>query len=206
MIRDNRKIGIIVAMDVELDFLRKSIQQARLISLAGIDFYEGTIAGKQVVAAFSGIGKVCAAACAQAMILHFHVNEIICGGIAGSLGSLPHGGIAIADQLVQHDFDLSSFGYFHGYLPSLGVKSIPTDEGIRERMARAAQALNQTYQVGMIASGDQFIDSPESKQRILDKFPAIACEMEGAAIAQVCYMNQVPFCVIRCRPAMPQLP
>ena len=193
-----RRIGIIVAMDVELDTIRKSMVNPVYTEISHMHFYEGMIHGMDVVAACSGIGKVCAAACTQTMILRFQVDEILCGGIAGTLSNLPHGSIAIADELVQHDFDLACFGYPHGYLPSLKTKSFPTDEIIKNRMIQAAQGLNLTYEVGMIASGDQFIDSLALKQRILNRFPAIACEMEGAAIAQICFMNHLPFCVIRC--------
>ena len=193
-----RKIGIICAMDVELDAIRRSMETPVHTEVSHMHFYEGFIHGQSVVAACSGIGKVCAATCAQTLVIHFQVDEILCGGIAGALVSMPHGSMAIADQLVQHDFDLASFGYHHGYLPTLGVKYIPTDVNIRRKMIQAAQTLGVTYQLGMIASGDRFIDSSALKQEILDRFPAIACEMEGGAIAQVCYMNQVPFCVIRC--------
>ena len=187
-----------MAMDVELEYILGSMDSYRHIKFSGMDFYEGVLGNKSVVAARGGIGKVCAAICAQTLIIHFQVNEILCGGIAGALDSLPHGSLVIADQLVQHDFNLSSFGYYHGYLPSLGLKYIPTDDTIRARMIRAAESLKLVYKVGMIASGDRFIDSSALKQDILKNFPAIACEMEGAAIAQACYMNQIPFCVIRC--------
>lgn len=193
-----RKIGIICAMDVELDAIRRSMENPVHSVVSNMHFYEGLIHGKDVVAACSGIGKVCAAICAQTLLIHFHVEEILCGGIAGALGDQSHGSIVIADQLVQHDFDLASFGYHHGYLPTLGVQFIPTDDSIRTKMVQAAQSLHLSFQVGMIASGDRFIDSAQLKQAILDRFPAIACEMEGAAIAQVCYMNRIPFCVIRC--------
>ena len=192
------KIGIICAMDVELNAIRQSMENPVHSIVSHMHFYEGMIHGKDVVAACSGIGKVCAAICAQTLIIHFHAEEILCGGIAGALGDQSHGSIVIADQLVQHDFDLASFGYHHGYLPTLGVKYIPTDAHIRTKMIQAAQSLHMSYQVGMIASGDRFIDSAQLKQAILDRFPAIACEMEGASVAQVCYMNQIPFCVIRC--------
>ena len=192
------KIGVILAMEVELDAIRRAMDNSVHTVLSGMDFYEGSIHGREVVVACSGIGKVCAGICAQTLIIHFQVGEILCGGIAGSLGALPHGGIAIGEKLVQHDFDLASFGYPPFYLPSIKTDLIPADPEICRNLLETARRLGYPCEGGIIASGDIFIDSAELRQGILDRVPAIACEMEGAAIAQVCYMNRIPFGVIRC--------
>ncbi|MBO4871840.1 MAG: 5'-methylthioadenosine/adenosylhomocysteine nucleosidase [Lachnospiraceae bacterium] len=193
-----KKIGIIVAMDVEIDAIRTAMEDCRVSVVSGMTFYEGHIGKQAVVAALSGIGKVCAAMCAQTLILKYHPDEIIGAGIAGGLCELPHGGIVIAKDLVQHDFVLNAFGYEDGYLPSLKKVRIPCDAQIVETMIRASETLGVPCTVGTIASGDCFVNTSEKRNYITETYRAVACEMEGAAIAQVCAMNELPFCVIRC--------
>lgn len=194
------RIGVIVAMEEEIEEIREAMEHCRKRTIGGMDFYEGLIAGEQdVVAARCGIGKVCAAMCAQTMILEYAPDCILGAGIAGSLQGLVIGGVAIADRLAQHDFDLKAFGYPGGYLPALKRSEIPTDPEMRARLAAIASRLGFPAAGGIIVSGDCFISSAAQKENILKDFPdAVACEMEGAAIAQVCAMNQLPFCVIRC--------
>lgn len=192
------KIGIILAMDVEIDYLRAVLNNPVHTQISGMDFYEGNLQGVPVVLARSGIGKVCAAMCAQTMILRFDPNCIIGGGIAGGLIKLPHGGLVIGDKMLQHDFILNAFGYEDGYLPSLKTVYIPADAQMVQDMIDTASALGIPYSVGPIASGDCFVNTRDKKKYIVDTYRAIACEMEGAAIAQVCAMNKRPFCVIRC--------
>lgn len=192
------KIGIIVAMDVEIDYLRAALKNPVHTHISGMDFYEGSLQGVPVVLACSGIGKVCAAMCAQTMILRFNPDSIIGGGIAGGLIKLPHGGLVIGDKMLQHDFILSAFGYEDGYLPSLKTVYISADTQMVKDMIGTALSLGIPYSVGPIASGDCFVNTSEKKEYITNTYQAVACEMEGAAIAQVCAMNEIPFCVIRC--------
>lgn len=192
------KIGIILAMDVEIDYLRVVLNNPVHTHISGMDYYEGNLQGVPVVLARCGIGKVCAAMCAQTMILRFNPDCIIGGGIAGALVKLPHGGLVIGDKMLQHDFILNAFGYEDGYLPSLKTVYISADTQMVKDMIDTALTLGIPYSVGPIASGDCFVNTSDKKQYITDTYQAIACEMEGAAIAQVCAMNELPFCVIRC--------
>ena len=194
-----QKIGVIVAMEVEMEKIREAMDHYRKRSVSGMDFYEGTIDGQIVVAARCGVGKVCAAMCAQTMILQYKPACILGAGIAGSLQGLAIGGVAVADQLSQNDFDLTAFGYPAGYLPALKQSGIATDPDMRENLLKLAAQQGLPSASGTIVSGDSFIASKFQKEKILRDFPnAIACEMEGAALAQVCAMNRIPFCVIRC--------
>ena len=197
--KEFQKIGVIVAMEVEMEKIREAMDHFRKRSVSGMDFYEGTIGDKTVVAARCGVGKVCAAMCAQTMILKYKPDCILGAGIAGSLQGLTIGGVAVADQLSQNDFDLTAFGYPAGYLPALKQPEIPADPDMKETLLKLAVRLGLPSACGTIVSGDCFIASRAQKEKILKDFPhAIACEMEGAALAQVCAMNRMPFCVIRC--------
>lgn len=192
------KIGIIVAMDVELSFLLEALESPVKAVISGMDFYEGEIRGNSVVIARSGIGKVCAAICAQTMIREFIPGCIIVGGIAGAIQNLPYGSVVVGDKLVQHDFILNAFGYEDGYLPALKKTYLESDHGLAEALIQAAMSLDVFVFRGVIASGDCFVNTQSKKEYILNTYHAAACEMEGAAIAQVCEMNRLPYCVIRC--------
>ena len=194
-----KKVGVIVAMEVEMESIRAAMEAPRKTSIAGMDFYEGKVDGIFVIAARCGVGKVCAAMCAQTMILKYSPDEIIGAGIAGALKGLAIGGVAIADRLYQYDYDVRAFGYPAGYIPAVKQAALGCTDSIRDALIKTAQGLLMPYATGAIVSGDSFISSDAQKEKILQDFPdAIACEMEGAAIAQVCVLNQTPFCVIRC--------
>lgn len=194
-----QRTGIIVAMEVEIARIKENMSGCRKKQISGMDFYEGRIDGVTVVAARCGIGKVCAAMCAQTMILQYRPNRILGAGIAGSLKGLPIGGVAIAKNLVQHDFDLLAFGYPAGYIPAVKSPYLVCSEEMVNILEKTADSLGYVHSTGTIVSGDCFVSSNAQKQTILENIPeAIACEMEGAAIAQVCVMNNMPFCVIRC--------
>ena len=160
-----------------------------------------------MVCAVCGVGKVFAAICAQTMILKFHPSLIINVGVAGSLSdSLNVADMVIARQLVQHDMDVTALGVPRGQILGSDIRYIPTSDDIRDELFSSIMLLNAEKAFGdrevkalqgTIASGDQFISSKGKKQLIVEEFEAIACEMEGAAIAQVCYVNKLPFCVLR---------
>ncbi len=191
-------IGVIVAMEVELSSIRNAMTNAEHTRISGMDYYRGMIDGKAVVTARCGIGKICAAICAQTMIREFAPRCILGAGIAGSLQGLPIGGIAIADQMAQHDFDLVDFGYEPGYIPALKSVYCQADPKMTETLNTLAEEMNIPHSGGTIISGDCFISKEAKKKQLIKDFPsAAACEMEGAAIAQVCCMNDLPFAVIR---------
>ena len=191
-------IGIIGAMRAEVDALIEQLENKTVEEISGIPFYSGMLAGKEAVIAPCGVGKVFAATCAQTMILRFSPECIIHTGVAGSTSSvLPVGGIAVASTLVQHDMDTSPLGDPKGLISGINVVQLPTDENLRRAFITIAATLGYPCAEGIVATGDRFIATTGDKLALAEEFGAIACEMEGGAIAQVCYVNQTPLCVIR---------
>ena len=191
-------IGIIGAMRVEVDALKEKMEHATCETVSGIEFYCGTLGSHEVVLAQCGVGKVFAALCAQTMILRYGVKQMINTGVAGTLSSkLSVLDVAVASAVVQHDMDTSPLGDPVGLISGINVVEIPTSRTLSEKIESAAKALGKTVERGVIASGDQFINSAERKAWIVEHFGAIACEMEGAAIGHACYVNGVEFAVLR---------
>ncbi|NLJ58337.1 MAG: 5'-methylthioadenosine/adenosylhomocysteine nucleosidase [Tissierellia bacterium] len=193
------KIGIIGAMDIEVEELINSMENIKKETISKIDFYQGKLQGKDLVVAKSGVGKVQAALCTQTMILKYAPDTIINTGVAGSLSSdLDIADLVISDGVVQHDFDVSAFGKPVGMISEIDLIKIPCKKELVEKIEYSAKILEDTnVLVGTIASGDQFIASKEKKDYIVDNFNALCTEMEGAAIGHVCYINDVDFCIIR---------
>lgn len=193
-------LGIIGAMDIEVKELREMMKNPQVQSVAGMNFYQGTIQGKEVVVVRSGIGKVNAGICSQILVDRYHVEGIINTGIAGSLkNEINIGDIVLATVAVQHDVDATGFGYPLGEIPQMGIKEFPADEKLRELAATCSKKANPDIQVffGRVASGDQFISNKDKKNWISENFDAYCTEMEGAAIAQAAYLNQVPYLIVR---------
>jgi adenosylhomocysteine nucleosidase len=191
-------IGIIAAMKAEIESVKNEMTERSVKIYSGIEFVSGKFKGKDVVVAQCGIGKVFAAICTQTMILLYKPDLIINTGVGGTLTSeLSVGDIAISVNVVQHDMDTSPLGDPVGLISGINVVYFPADKRIYTQLERSANALNIRNCLGTIASGDQFISSNEQKSSIRDNFSAIACEMEGAAIGHVCYVNNVPFAVVR---------
>lgn len=202
--KHNSTVGIIGAMDIEIAKLTRALDQVQTEQVAGLTFYVGTLNQRPVVVVKSGIGKVNAARCTQVLIDRYGVDYIINTGIAGGLDpSLAIGDIVIAQGLVQHDFDLSAFGYARGYLATGINKDQPTiflpDETVSKLLEESAAELISTDKIkkGLIATGDQFISGSAQKEQIRETFSAMAAEMESCAIAQVASQNNVPFAIIR---------
>lgn len=193
-------LGIIGAMEIEVKELCEMMENPQAQTAAGMTFYEGKIKGKDVVVVRSGIGKVNAGICSQILADRYHVDGIINTGIAGSLrNEINIGDIVLSTTAVQHDMDATGFGYQPGEIPQMGIKEFPTDDGLRELAIQCCQKANPDIQIftGRIASGDQFISSKEKKNWIHDTFDAYCTEMEGAAIAQAAYLNQIPCLIVR---------
>ena len=191
-------IGIIAAMDVEMKSLRSYMDNTETEVISGIRFVRGTLEGKDVVTAVCGIGKVFAALCAQTMILHYQPKCIINTGVAGTLtDALTIGSIAVSSAGVQHDMDTSPLGDPVGLISGINKVELPADRLLTGQLSACAKVMGIKTATGVIASGDQFVASVERKAFIVEHFKAIACEMEGAAVGQVCYVNKVPFCVLR---------
>lgn len=191
-------IGIIAAMNVEMESLRSYIENPVTETVSGITFVSGMLEGKEVVTAVCGIGKVFAAMCAQTMILRYKPDCIVNTGVAGTLtDKLTVGSIAVSSAVVQHDMDTSALGDPVGMISGINKVLLPASRDLCDQLSACATVLGIRTETGVIASGDQFISSSEKKDAIVKTFGAIACEMEGAAIGQVCYVNRVPFCVLR---------
>lgn len=194
------KVGIIGAMDEEIASIQAAVEITCREVLAGMEFLTGTLGGKEVVLVKCGIGKVNAGICAQILITRFAVTRIINTGVAGAIdSSLKIGDIVISTDAVQHDFDATPIGFARGEVPYTGLYAFPADEKLRNEALDAVQHAADGAKVyeGRICSGDQFIASGEKKHEILKYFGGLCCEMEGAAVAQVCYLYQVPFVIIR---------
>ena len=195
-----KNIGIIGAMEEEVAILKEKMEDVRIIKKASMDFYEGTLAGKKAVVVRSGIGKVNAGICAQILADMFSVEAIINTGIAGSLNKdINIGDIVVSTDVVQHDMDATGFGYRKGQIPQMPVFFFNADERLRKLAVKVCCEVNPDIQVfeGRIASGDQFVCDQNVKDGIVSEFSAYATEMEGAAIGQAAYLNDVPFLVIR---------
>ncbi len=192
------KIGIIGAMQMEVDELKESLSDISNVEYSGVTFVCGKMNEVEVVAAVCGIGKVFAAICAEAMILKFDVDMVVNIGVAGSLtkdlGVLD---VALADQVVQHDMDTSPIGDPVGLLSGINEIFLPTDDKMRALMQQCLEDRKIKYLVGTVATGDQFIASDERRVWIRNHFGAIAAEMEGGSIGHVCYINKVPFLILR---------
>ena len=198
-------IGIIGAMDSEVDNLIARMDNPSAIVYAQRQFITGQLAGKDVVVVKSGIGKVAAAITAQMLIDRFGVGTLLNTGMAGGLDPrLAVKDLVVATDALQHDFDLTAFGHARGYIGGGGDDTVPTR--FTADAALVAQALTAAAQVlpdgskaitGTIASGDVFVDDSGLKTCLRDDFGAAAAEMEGAAIAQTAVANGVPFLIIR---------
>lgn len=194
-------IGIIGAMDIEVNGIVAEMENPEERIISSMKFTCGKINGTECVVAKCGIGKVNAAVCAQTMILTYHPDRIINTGIAGSTSSKTHiGSVVIADKTVQHDMNTEVIGDKRGtlFLESGSIVYIPCDEGLCAEIAEVCRRLGDIdYTVGTVATGDIFIGDNDSRRKLNEKFDAIACEMEGGSIGHVCYINSIPFCILR---------
>ena len=193
-----RKIGVICAMKKEADRVAEAMTDRRTEEKGGFSFTLGRIGEKEVVLGLSGAGKVSAALCTQAMIFFYGVEAVLNSGVAGSL-SRDCGvfDIALSTALVQHDMDTTAIGDPMGLLSGLGLVELPGDPELLRTAEEAARDLGLKTVAGVIATGDQFVAGRAQKEKILAHFPAVACEMEGAAVAYAAYINRVPVLVIR---------
>ena len=191
-------IGIIAAMNVEMESLRSYMTDTTTETISGVTFVRGMLEGKEVVTAVCGIGKVFAAMCTQAMILHYAPAVIVNTGVAGTMTSrLSIGDVALASCVVQHDMDTSAIGDPVGLISGINMVYLPTHEPATDCLAACVEAEGVRYVRGTVASGDQFIHSEAQKDKIRAFDDVVACEMEGAAIGHVCYVNRVPCAILR---------
>jgi len=192
-------LGIIGAMQVEVDLLLKAMDRKYGKTIAGSVFYEGILEGIPVVVVQCGVGKVNAALCAQILCDCYHVTHLVNTGIAGSLcADLDIGDLVVSTDAMYHDFDCVNFGYPMGQVPGLDVLTFPADKDMINYAFAAAEAVNPGHtQKGRIASGDQFVAEKTLKDKIIATTKGLCTEMEGAAIAQTAYRNKVPCVILR---------
>lgn len=192
------KIGIIGAMSEEVVLLSEQLTDSEVWEEAGATFYKGKINEHEVIVTLSGIGKVLAAVTATLLISRYQVDVVINTGSAGGIGQqLKIGDLVISDKVAYSDVDVTAFGYQYGQMAGMPLY-YEADTRLIEAASQAARKNEQDLHVGLIVSGDTFVNSAEKIRLIKGHFPqALANEMEGAAIAQVAFRFQVPFVVIR---------
>lgn len=195
-----KKIGIIGAMELEVEQLKEAMEIQGIVKKASMEFYTGTLNGVDVVVVRSGIGKVNAALCVQILADIFQVTHVINTGVAGSLNAaLDIGDILVSKDALHHDMDVRVFGYQLGEVPQMGFREFKADEAMIEAAVASCKAVNPDIHVktGRVVSGDQFISSKEVKEKLIENFAGDCAEMEGASIAHGAYLNNIPFVIIR---------
>ena len=192
------KLGIIGAMEQEVETLLSLLEERNTTTHAGVAFHEGRLDGKDVVVVQCGIGKVNAALCVQMLCDFYGVTHLVNTGIAGSLdAALDIGDLVISVDAMYHDVDVTNFGYVPGQMAGMPA-SFPADSALVNAAFAAAEAVNPGHtRLGRVASGDQFVCEQGLKDKIIAITGAACTEMEGAAIAQAAHRNGVPFVIIR---------
>ena len=194
------RIGIIGAMEEEVTSLKEGLTDPKTTTIAGMEFCEGKLEDEDVVVVQCGMGKVNAGICANTLINQFNCSKIINTGVAGSLDNqIDIGDFVVSVDACQHDFTVEAIGFEKGEIPYTGLYAFPADEALRKEAVEAVHEAAPEVRVfeGRVCTGDQFISSKEQKELIKSDFGGMCCEMEGGAIAQACYLNDIPFVIIR---------
>lgn len=193
-----KKLGILGAMELEVETLVAQLEDKTVSSFAGSTFYSGKLEGLDVVVVQCGIGKVNAALCVQLLVNRFGITHLVNTGIAGSLSNqLDIGDLVVSRDAMYHDFDCCAFGYAMGNVPGMPLR-FAADEALVACAQKAAEEIHPGHScIGSIASGDQFVSDGSLKQQIIKNTNAICTEMEGAAIAHAAYRNNIPFVILR---------
>lgn len=193
-----RKLGVIGAMQMEVDAIVSAMTDVVRETCGGISFVSGRIGRTEVVSAVCGVGKVYAAMCAQAMIIRYAPDFIVNTGVGGTLTRrLSIGDVAVSSSVVQYDMDGTALGDPLGWIGGLEQVFLPADESLSRTVCGILSDMGVHCERGVIATGDRFVADGPEKERISDLFSAIVCEMEGAAVGQVAAVNGIPFCVVR---------
>lgn len=193
-------LGIIGAMDSEVQELKNEMPDAKITSVAGMDFYEGHIHDKDVVVVKCGIGKVNAAICTQILADRYKVDSVINTGVAGSLNSdIDICDIVISNDAIEHDMDVTALGYERGVIPDMDNSVFHSDSRLIDVAVKSIEEANLSVKIftGRVVSGDQFIAGKEKKDDLVNTFAGDCAEMEGASIAHVAYVNNIPCLIIR---------
>ncbi|MCI8551265.1 MAG: 5'-methylthioadenosine/adenosylhomocysteine nucleosidase [Lachnospiraceae bacterium] len=193
-------LGIIGAMEEEVNQLKKSMRGVSVETKASMDFYKGILEGQQVVVVRSGIGKVNAGICTQILADCYDVKAVINTGIAGSLkAQVDIGDIVLSTDTLQHDVEAKAFGYPAGQIPRMDTLAFKADNGLIQCAEKCCGEVNPDIKTfrGRVLSGDQFIADNEKKEWLVNTFDGFCTEMEGAAVGQAAYLNGIPFLVVR---------
>ncbi|WP_342566411.1 5'-methylthioadenosine/adenosylhomocysteine nucleosidase [Paenibacillus sp. FSL R7-0345] len=191
-------IGLIGAMDEEIELLLSSMNDKQSTVKAGVTYYSGDIFGRKAVLCKSGVGKVNAAVTTQILLDTFGVSKVLFTGVAGAVHpDLNIGDIVISSACIQHDMDVTALGFPKGVIPYQEVSVFNADEKLVKLAEQACRELEQHFITGIVLSGDQFIASSTVVEALHIDLNGACAEMEGAAVAQVCYMNAAPFVIIR---------
>ena len=196
---NNSTIGLIGAMDEEIKLLLAGMEESEEITKAGIRFVRGLFHGKSVVVCKSGVGKVNAAMTTQILIDQFGASKVLFTGVAGALHpDLDIGDIVISTECIQHDMDVSALGYARGIIPYQEISTFTADEQLVALAGEACREISiGKYLLGRVLSGDQFIANRDTVALLHNEMGGVCVEMEGAAVAQVCFMNNIAFVIIR---------
>lgn len=193
-------IGIIGAMEEEVANIKNLMSDIEIIEKANMSFVKGKIDGKELVVVRSGIGKVNAGICTQILADIFAVSIVINTGIAGAINNnINIGDIVVSTDAIQTDMDATAFGYELGQIPRMEIKAFPADEKLIELAVQKCKEVNPDINIfkGRISTMDKFVAGKEIKKEIEKNFNAFCTEMEGAAIAQAAYLNNIKFLIIR---------
>ena len=193
-------LAIIGAMDEEVSRIKEVMEEVTIETKAGMEFNKGKLAGREAVVVRCGIGKVNAGICTQILVDCYQADILINTGIAGSLqAKIDIGDIVLSRDVLQHDMDATGFGYPVGVIPRMENSVFKADEKLISIAESACEKVNPKIgvHIGRVVSGDQFISDKQKKKWLIEKFNGDCCEMEGAAIAQAAYLNQVPFLIVR---------
>ena len=197
------KIGIICAMTEEFELISNNIHVKEIVEKTNLKFIQGTLDNKEIVGVVCGIGKVNAAICTQILISEFKCTHILNSGVAGGIKpGINFKDVVLANDLIQHDVDVRKFGYKLGEVPNIGTHSFKSDEKLLNLAIESCKKINETnnnfkFHVGRIVTGDQFIANDKLSGFLCTTFDALACEMESGSIGHTCYLNNVPFLIIR---------
>ncbi|WHX47586.1 5'-methylthioadenosine/adenosylhomocysteine nucleosidase [Paenibacillus woosongensis] len=193
-------IGLMGAMDEEIALLLEQVERQNTVIHAGISFVTGQLHGKEVVVCKSGVGKVNAAATTQVLVDRFGADTILFTGVAGAVHpELNIGDIVISSSCQQHDMDVTPLGFARGMIPYQDVSDFPADKKLIRLAEEACSKLceDNNFIVGKVLSGDQFISDYDYVRELHETMDGACVEMEGAAVAQVCHMNGVPYVILR---------
>lgn len=196
-----KRIGIIAAMNEEMQQIKNVMDNIVENRIHNLKFFEGIISGKNCVLVECGVGKVNAARTTQIMIDNYDIEYVVNVGTAGAIDNdLNVTDVVIGEKIAQHDFDITAFGHEKGYITGVG-KYVYSDEKLINKCKEVMESIDKdnsfNVKVGAIASGDVFCTSQELANNISNEFNASCVEMEGAAIGQICALDNVPFIVIR---------